>query len=224
VIRFTNTTDTSDKCTYITINAIEIPIETKSAHKQPQGPLQLEEEPKEPGNPGENRGHSNLTKAMALALHIGLERTSITKDLGEGIPSTSTEGTNSSQLADEASKDTRNQSPLEEKSISSMDIEQCSKDTKQRRKKLDDMVHHTRRDFQTENHAEMNRLSEHRAGKQQQSYPVSLMHTPTTTIVKEDFAVDNDVQKSKNNEKQHSLQRRFGGTHHKLHTTQWIAQ
>ena len=71
------------------------------------------------------------------------------------------------------------------------------KNTKRRRKKLDDMVHCTRMDFQTEHHMEMNRLSEHCAGKQQQSYPVSPTHTPTTKIVKEeDLAVDNDILKS----------------------------
>ena len=87
--------------------AIEIPIKTKSAHEQPQGPgpSQIEEEPKEPGNNRENNGDSNLTKAMAPALHIGLKRMSITKDLREGIPSALTiEDVNSSLLADESSK------------------------------------------------------------------------------------------------------------------------
>jgi len=109
-----------EECTYITLNAIEIPTVTKSAHpyqQQPrgqEGPSQIEEEPKEPGTSRENDRDSTPTKAMAPALCIGLERTSITKDLGEAISSTRIiEGANSSPLADESSISQGNWSPLD---------------------------------------------------------------------------------------------------------------
>ena len=203
MIHFTNIPDTFDECTYIVLNAIEIPTVTKSAHpQQPQGqggPSQIEEEPKEPGTGRENDGDSTLTKAMAPALCIGLERTSITKDLGEGIPSACTiEGTNSSPLADESSKYQEIWSPLEE--FSSMDTEHRSMaNTKQLRKKLDDMVCCTRRDFHTEECMEIRRMSERCAGKQRQPNPESPMPTLPTPIVEErSISVDNDVLKSDN--------------------------
>ena len=106
-----------------------------------------------------------------------------------------------------------------------MDTEHSSmENTKPLRKKLDDMVRHTRKDFHTEEHMEIRRLSERRTGKQRQPVPGSPMHTQTTKVVKEDFSVDNDVLKSKNVEMRHSLQRRFRGTRLKPHTAPWIAQ
>ena len=126
-------TDTEDKCTYITSNTIEIPTITKSAPQQQQprgqgGPSQIEEEPKEPGTSRGNDRDSAPTKAMTLALRIGLERMSITKDLGEGIPSACMiEDVNSSLLADEPSIIQGIRSPLDE--INSKDKELRSTET-----------------------------------------------------------------------------------------------
>jgi hypothetical protein len=78
--------------------------------------------------------HSTQTKAMALAPRIGLEVTSITRDDVEGIPSTMAEDANSSKLADETSKDSRDWSPLQRiVNSSTMDIEQRSTDTERRK-------------------------------------------------------------------------------------------
>ncbi|KIM81540.1 hypothetical protein PILCRDRAFT_8599, partial [Piloderma croceum F 1598] len=212
----TDTTSAFNTCTYITLNTIDFPTSTKPApaetnrrtneHK-PQGPSPLEEEPKEPGTL-EDALPSEKTKAMALALHIGLERTSITKDLVEGIPSTFTEDANSSQLADETSMDTRDWSSLTTSKLknfgqsdNSMDIEQSLKDT-ERTRRLDDALRRTIGSSQGNdelNAIETRRISERRAGKQRQSNPISLIHTQLNTIVEEeDFAVDNNVLKSPN--------------------------
>ena len=162
--------------------------------------------------------HSTWTKAMALAPRIGLERTSITKDLGEGAPSAFTEDANSSMLADETSKDSRDRSSLQRIVNSSiMDIEQRSTDT-ERRKRLDDLFRRSNRasdkedkmDDNQRNYASRNRILDCRAGKQWQVYPISSRHTPMTMIVEEkDFTVDNDVLRSKsmNTETRHSFQR-----------------
>jgi len=62
--------------------------------------------------------------------------------------------------------------------------------------------------------------------KQQQPDPESPTHEQPTKIVKKekDFAVDNNVLKSKNVEMRHSLQRHFRGARLKPHTAPWIAQ
>jgi len=230
-----------EECTYITLNTIEIPTVTKSAHsyqQQPrgqEGPSQIEEEPKEPGTSRENDRDSTPTKAMAPALRIGLERTSITKDLGEAISSARTiEGANSSPLADESSIFQGNWSPLDETSfietnsieLRSTETEHGSmENTEQLRKKLDDMVHRTKENFHTETSMEIRRMSKRRAGKQRQVDPESPMLIPTEIVEEgKDFAVDNDVLKSENVEMRHSLQRRFRGTRLKPHTAPWIAQ
>ncbi|KIM75175.1 hypothetical protein PILCRDRAFT_13859 [Piloderma croceum F 1598] len=215
-IHSTDTTSAFNTCTYIALNTIDFPTSTKFApaetnrrtneHK-PQEPLPLEEEPKEPGTL-EDELPSEKTKAMALALRIGLERTSITKDLVEGIPSTFTEDANSSQLASETSKDTRDWSSLTMSKLknfgqsdNSMDIEQSSKDTKLTRR-LDDALRRTIGSSQGNDElhcVETRRISERRAGKQRQPDPISPIHTRLNTIVEEeDFAVDNDVLKSPN--------------------------
>ncbi|KIM71964.1 hypothetical protein PILCRDRAFT_16567 [Piloderma croceum F 1598] len=238
-IHSANTTSAFNTCTYITLNTIDFPTSTKSAptetncrtneHK-PQGPLPLEEEPKEPGIL-EDALPSEKTKAMALALHIGLKRTSITKDLVEGIPSTFTEDANSSQLADETSMDTRDWSSLITsksknfgQSDNSMDIEQSLKDTELTRR-LDDVLHRTIKSSQGNDELdcmETRRISECCAGKQRQSNPISLIHTRLNTIVEEEnLTVD---KKSPNVEMRHSFQRRFGGKRLTPHTTPWIAQ
>ncbi|KIM72296.1 hypothetical protein PILCRDRAFT_16270 [Piloderma croceum F 1598] len=216
-IHSTDTTSAFDTCTYIALNTIDFPTSMKPApaeanrringHKPQDSPL--EEEPKEPGTL-EDELPSEKTKAMALALRIGLERTSITKDLVEGIPSTYTEDANSLQLADETSKDTRDWSSLPMsksknfgQSNNSMDIEQSSKDTELTRR-LDDVLRRTIGSSQGNNeldYMETRRISERRAGKQRQPDPISPIHTRLNTIVEEeDFAVDNDVLKSPNAE------------------------
>jgi len=225
-----------EECTYITLNAIEIPTVTKSAppyQQQPrgqEGPSRIEEEPKEPGTSRENTRNSTATKAMAPALRIGLERTSITKALGEEISSAQTiEGANSSPLADESLIFQGKWSPLDDTNsmeLRSTETEQSSmENAEQLRKKLDNTVHRTKKDFHTEERMEIRRMLKRRAGKQRQVDPESPMLI-STEIVEErkDFAVDNDVLKSKNVEMRHSLQRRFGGTCLKPHTAPWIAQ
>ena len=225
-----------EECTYIALNAIDIPTVTKSAppyQQQPrdqEGSSQIEEEPKEPGTSRENDRDSTPTKAMAPALRIGLERTSITKDLGEAISSARTiEGANSSPLADESSISQGNWSPLDETNsivLRSTETEHSSmENAEQLRKKLDDMVHRTKKDFHTETRMEIRRMLKRRAGKQRQVDPESPMLIPTRIVEEgKDFAVDNDVLKSENVEMRHSLQRRFGGTRLKPHTAPWIAQ
>ncbi|KIM80984.1 hypothetical protein PILCRDRAFT_9027 [Piloderma croceum F 1598] len=150
---------------------------------------------------------------MALALRIGLERTSITKDLVEGIPSTFTEDVNSSQLADETSMDTRDWSSLITsksknfgQSDNSMDIEQSLKDTELTRR-LDDALHRTIGSSQGND--ELNCLETRRISER---------------LEEEDFTVDDEVLKSPNVETQHSFQRCFGGKRLTPHTTPWIAQ
>jgi len=87
-----------------------------------------------------------------------------------------------------------------DKELRSMETEHSSmENAEQLRKKLNDTVHCTRGDFHTETRMKIRRMMECHTGKQRQTDPESLMPIPTKIVEEgKDFAVDNDVLKSKN--------------------------
>ncbi|KIM73587.1 hypothetical protein PILCRDRAFT_15096 [Piloderma croceum F 1598] len=120
-----------------------------------------------------------MTKATVLARHVGLKRMSINTDQGKGTPFAYTEDVDSSPLADETLKNSEARSPSHEEVIMLSDEERQSKDTDWI-KKLEELQHHTEAHRKGNTCAIMYRPSEHCAGKQQQTSPMTCnLHSPT---------------------------------------------